>query len=113
MARQDYLANFDADKTQKTKLLLERETWKLAAAAKLSSRTIDPTEFHLDTHGRTGKSVDRHVTAVRRSEDAAEAAAECTFKPKLSAATLEMAKNTPYLRHTTFYERQGRGPTLS
>jgi hypothetical protein len=68
-------------------------------------RTIDPSEFYLDSMGRTGKLGDPHVRAVRREEDAAEARAECTFRPKLCAATIAIVKNTPYLKHNTFYAR--------
>jgi hypothetical protein len=34
-----------------------------------------------------------------------ESLSNLAFKIKLRRYTLEMAKNTPYLRHTTFYER--------
>ena len=104
LGRLDYLVKNGTEKLRGKKKPLEQETWKRAERAP-ESRTIDPSEFHLDGMGRTGKTGDRYVRALRREEDAKEAEEECTFRPKLSAETIKMTKETLYLKHTTFYER--------
>ena len=104
LGRLEHLAKMGTEKLRNKKAK-DDETMTLTTNSAPDSRTIDPSEFHIDPMGRTGKQGDRHVRALRHELDTREALEECTFKPKLSAATIEMAKNTPYLKHTTFYER--------
>lgn len=106
LGRVEYLVKNGTEKLRgKNKMfVLEQESWKHADGAP-ETRTIDPSEFYLDSMGRTRIAGDRYVRARRREEDAKEAEEECTFRPKLSAVTVEMSKKTPYLKHTTFYER--------